>query len=210
MRDITTASENWASAAHNGLVHNGHPTREHLIDVVSTLVEFDRGSDGYQTYEDTIAAAWLHDALKYTNTTSTEIARTLGKRVSRIVELTTDPGARGLKGVATNETRAQIKQAAYAVFLAEKDPSIREEAGFIRSVDRYCNQRSAIAQGAIVMMEMYLAETPEFLRVYGTTLLGSDHKKHRVHLWDALIAQHADMTLALQAAMEATPAPMTV
>lgn len=209
-RDITTASENWASAAHNGLIHNGHPTRDHLTDVVTTLIEFDRSDDGYQTYEDTIAAAWLHDALKYTDTTSLEIGRTLGSRVARIVELTTDPGARSLKGAASNEVRSQIKQAAYRLFSAERDVSIREEAGFIRSVDRYCNQRTAIAQGVVDKMEVYLSEAPDFLRVYGTALLGSERKSHRIRLWNALVTQHAGLALALQASIEATPALMAV
>lgn len=209
-RDITLASENWASAAHNGLVHNGHPTYAHLQDVVNTLLEFDRGSPDYQTYDDTIAAAWLHDALKYTNTSSAEIGKTLGRRVGRIVELTTDPGAKQLKGSTNAGTRSEVKQLAHAQFLAEPDQGIREEAGFIRCVDRYCNQRSAIAQLATGKMQTYLDEAADFLRVYGTTLMLSPRKAHRVQLWNALIAQHADLALSLNAAIEPAPSALAV
>ena len=182
-RDILTAGQNWAAAAHVGLIHNGHPTRIHLEDVVRTMLEFDT-VPGHQTYEDTVVAAWMHDTLRYTDTTAAEIGRTLGGRVAGIVRLTTDPGAKG--PTRTPEERRESKRLAYAQFMAETDSSIRREAGFIRCVDRFVNMRTAVEQGVTRKIEAYRDEMPDFLRVYGMVLI-DPARPHRQRLWDEII-----------------------
>lgn len=202
-RDITTASENWASAAHYGLIHNGHPTYRHLQEVVATLLEIEALSNK-EVDDELVAAAWMHDTLKYTATTPIEIGRTLSRRVGRICELTTDPGARELKGLATPATRAAVKQAAYAEFQAEPNQSIREAVALVRCCDRFCNQRSAIAAESASKIDTYLDEFADFMRVYGSMLIASPGHSHRVALWDRLIEQHAELALAKYALQ---PAP---
>ena len=114
LRDILTASENWASAAHYGKTHNGHPTFTHLTEVVTKIYEFDND-------DEIVAAGWLHDTLKYTDTQSWEISKTLSRRTARIVELVTDP---------PGFNRLDIKAELYKNLWNEANAFTRADAGF--------------------------------------------------------------------------------
>lgn len=190
-RDIVTSGANWAAAAHFGRLHNGAPSKHHLEEVVAKLLDIET-LPGSEASEDTVAAAWLHDTLRYTDTCAAEIGKTLGRRVGQLVTLTTDPGARGVS--RTPEERAESKRLAYLQFQAETDVGLRAEAGLIRCVDRFVNMRSAIAQKVQRKIEVYRMEWPDFVRVYGVTLLDPRHP-HRQRLWNELFLTAEDLVL---------------
>lgn len=167
MRDVLTASANWASAAHFAKTTAGHPTIEHLRKVVELLEQFTKD-------DEILAAGWLHDTLKYTNTTKDEIGKTLSRRIAQIVWLVTDPD-----GV----DRAQRKQALYARFLAEPNLYIRTDAAFLKCVDRVVNMRDALNENDTKRMLMYIEEHPDFMRVFGVGLLNDPT---RLALWNWL------------------------
>jgi len=200
MRDILVASENWASAAHHGLLHDGHPTLVHLGEVVAKLHEVEIAGCAPPS-EDTVAAAWLHDTLRYTNTAAWEIGKTLNRRVQEIVELMTDPGPRPVRHTGYDAARANSKALAYTRFKFVEDQSLRREAGLLRCVDRFCNQRSALAGYRTDKVRTYAAEFADHMRVYGITLL--DPKvPHRVTLWNELMGQYAEMAVVLSNATD--------
>lgn len=184
MRDILIASENIASAVHYGLIHNGHPTYEHLLNVVGRVYEYEPNPS-----DEIIAAAWLHDALKYTDTTSMEIGKTLSRRVARICELVTDPGGKIIGGgKRKGAIRAEVKAQLYKNFLAETDNSLRADAGFIKCVDRFVNQHFVISTQNLEKAKTYINELPEFMKVFGVALIG---KQNRETLWTDLFNQYA-------------------
>lgn len=185
-RDILVAAENWSAAAHVGMIHNNHPTKLHLEEVVAKLIDIETAGSR-RPYDDTVAAAWLHDTLRYTNTTPEEIGKTLSRRTARLVELTTDPGSKGV--ARTLEERQISKAMAHAQFIAEPDMNVRAEAGLIRCVDRFCNQRSALATRHLRKAEVYRDEFSTFMSVYGITLIDARFA-HRQTLWAQLFVQH--------------------
>jgi len=181
LRDILTASQNWASAAHYGKTHNGHPTFEHLTEVVTKIYEFDND-------EEVIAAGWLHDTLKYTDTQSWEISKTLSRRAARIVELVTDP---------PGYNRLDIKAELYKNLWNESNAFIRADAGFLKSVDRFCNQRNAIATLNTEKIATYIAEFPDFIRFVANQMMHPTYRPGRHRLWTQLFQQYQEMVRTL-------------
>lgn len=180
MRDVLTASVNWASAAHHAKTTAGHPTIEHLGKVVSLLQEFTQD-------DEILAAGWLHDTLKYTRTTKDEIGKTLSRRIAQLVWLVTDPDG---------ETRDLRKARLYERFLAEANTYIRKDAAFLKCADRIVNMRDALNENDTPRMLMYIAEHPDFMRVFGVNLLIDPT---RVALWNWLFQLYGQIHAKLTA-----------
>lgn len=155
MRDVLTASENWSRAAHYAKTTAGHPTYEHLAKVVELLTQ-------YTQDDEILAAGWLHDTLKYTNTTKEEIGKTLSRRIAQLVWLVTDPDG---------ETREQRKAKLYEKFIAEPNVFLRKDAAFLKCVDRVVNMQDALRDNDTKRMLQYDAEFPDFMATYGFDLL---------------------------------------
>ncbi len=167
MRDVLTASENWSRAAHYAKTTAGHPTYEHLKKVVDFLAQF-------TTDDEILAAGWMHDTLKYTNTTREEIGKTLSRRIAQLVWLVTDP-----EGVDRADRKARL----YAKILAEPNVFYRTDAAFLKCADRIVNMRDALNENDTKRMLMYVAEHPDFMRVFAVDLLRDPTRRP---LWDWL------------------------
>lgn len=188
MRDFTVASENLASAAHFGLVNFGHPSYQHLLSVVGLLYETIPGAT-----DELIAAAWLHDTLKYTDTTELDIRRITTNRVAAICQLVTDPGGR-ITPTSVRAERAVVKAALYANFRAETNPSILRDAAIIRLVDRAANHRTALYQQNEEKIRIFTSEYAEYRRVYvGEHLYGFYPREQIDHLVSILDIQYERM-----------------
>lgn len=183
MRNFIIASENIASAVHVGLKHNGHPTYEHLVQVVDTIKEFEP-----EATDELIASGWLHDSLKYTSMTVRDISMVTTRRVAHICEVITDPGDKiigGGKRIGAN--RKEVKAALYAQFVNEPDKSVKIDASFIKCVDRIVNMRSANTPEKI---KTYIEEFPEFMHVYGAWL-----GERRKAVWFALFEEYHNLCM---------------
>lgn len=182
LRDITTASENWAGAAHYNRTTGGYPTVSHLKDVVTLVSQYTRD-------EEIISAAWLHDTLKYTSTTKEEIARTLSRRVSQLVWLVTDGD-----GYSRTIRKAEL----YAKFLSERDPITRADAAFLKVCDRIVNMRDALRRQDSTKIRIYTDEFPEFIKVFGLNLLtpNASNSISRLPLWDELFGLFKSLAVA--------------
>lgn len=89
MKDaLVVKAAQFAAQKHKGQIRKGRdecPYIDHLKSVANVIAEVG-GIDDPQI----IAAAWLHDTLEDTETTSEELEATFGKRVRRLVEEVTD------------------------------------------------------------------------------------------------------------------------
>jgi guanosine-3',5'-bis(diphosphate) 3'-pyrophosphohydrolase len=141
-RDIEHKASIFAEERHKGQKHGIRPFREHLLDVVLVLSEF-----GYGDSHDLLAAAWLHDVVEDTNTTTKEIYEAFGNRIGDLVDALTDgPG----------KTRLEMKQKPYRML-----PKV-EGGVIVKLADRIANVRNSISENASRYIKTYKSEYPGF------------------------------------------------
>jgi len=145
----------YAATKHGEQKYGEHPYVKHLADVYNVLIEF-----GY-TDPNLLTAAWLHDVVEDTNTTTVEIWAAFGHKVGHLVSaVTNEPGV----------THAERSKATYP-----KIAAAMPEAVALKLADRIANMRESIRTRS-PMIDKYRAEAHGFI---GALHIPGDH----IALW---------------------------
>lgn len=168
-----TARE-FALMRHGDQDHGCLKIEEHLLDVANNIVKHYNPLINLASITDIISAAWLHDIVEDTNTTTDEIEDKFGGAVARIVELVTDKNGR-------NRMERHLR----TYHMIRRDP----DALLVKLCDRRHNQERSIRHG-----ERYLVMYEREYTYFKFALWTPDKF---VELWEELDDQYEQMKRAL-------------
>lgn len=144
IKNSDCAAEAFALERHGKQKHGCLNISDHLRDVAENVRKHYDPHINYSDVGEIVAAAWLHDVVEDTATTSDEICDVFGDRVGTLVELLTDKAGK-------NRVERHLK----TYHLIRRDP----DATLIKLCDRRHNQARSIEYGerwAIMYQREYL------------------------------------------------------
>lgn len=151
MERMRNIARTFALKAHGDQRYGPFPYQYHLARVVEAVDEFYAELDGPIAHELLAAAAWLHDTLEDTDTTTRQLHTTFGPTVTALVVALTDEHGRN---------RAERHERTY--------PKLRgagTQAVGVKLCDRLANLRACRELGNASMLLLYGREHSGFRQV---------------------------------------------
>ena len=141
---LIASAKSIATSAHEGQRYGAGPYTDHLAAVEQVLIEFGHGED-----HELRAAAWLHDVLEDTGTTTFDlIANGIPIRVIVLVDAVTDQ---------SGKNRAERHLLTYPRI------ALIPDAVTLKLADRLANVRASATERRPELLNMYAQEHPEFI-----------------------------------------------
>jgi (p)ppGpp synthase/HD superfamily hydrolase len=170
-----TSAEEFALRRHGSQEHGCLKIGDHLREVVRGVTEFYDPAVNISSLYTLTSAAWCHDLVEDTDTTSDEICDLFGDRVGDLVEILTDKAGRN-----------RLERHLRTYHMIRQDP----DATLIKLADRRHNQARSIKHGE------HYAAMYEREYIYFKFALWTPHRFKS--LWDELDSQYEDLRKMLR------------